>query len=151
MVKGKRTTAARVGSLRSALAPPATALGPLSAILAPLAIVLALLALPGSAAAGTAYAPANRPGPRLDVARARLAAALRCSVSLAHSRREPVLLVPGTELTPPPNFSWNYEPALAAAGFPYCTVTLPEHANGDIQTAAEYVVYAIRTPASSPR
>jgi triacylglycerol esterase/lipase EstA (alpha/beta hydrolase family) len=109
---------------------------------------VAAIALPAAGAAraaATAWAPVNRPGPRLDVPAAKLAASLRCSASVRHSAREPVLLVPGTELTPAPNFSWNYEPALAAAGFPYCTLTLPEHANGDIQTAGEYVVYAIRT------
>jgi hypothetical protein len=52
--------------------------------------------------------------------------------------------VPGSGSTPAQEFSWNYEPALTHAGIPWCAVTLPESANGDIQTAGEYMVYAIR-------
>jgi len=115
-------------------------------LLAMLASATLGAALTSSAwAAGAVYAPVNRPGPRLSVPRRDLSASLSCTASVRHSRREPVLLVPGTELTPAPNFSWNYEPALAARAFPYCTVTLPEDANGNIETAGEYVVYAIRT------
>ncbi len=111
-----------------------------------LASLVLLATLTAEARAATSrYAPVNRPGPRLSVPRHDLSASLSCTASVRHSRHEPVLLVPGTELTPPPNFSWNYEPALAARGFPYCTVTLPRDANADIQTAGEYVVYAIRT------
>lgn len=105
--------------------------------------LLATLAAPAQAT-GSRYAPVNRRGPRLSVPHRDLSLSLSCTASVHHSRRRPVLLVPGTELTPAPNFSWNYEPALAARGFPYCTVTLPADANGDIQTAGEYVVYAIR-------
>lgn len=36
------------------------------------------------------------------------------------------------------------EPALSKLGWPYCTVTLPGNAMGDIQVAGEYVVDAIR-------
>lgn len=112
-----------------------------------LLLALALLGTVTAAAraADSPYAPVNRPGPRLSVSHRDLTASLSCTASVHNSRRKPVLLVPGTELTPAPNFSWNYEPALAARGFPYCTVTLPEDANGDIQIAGEYVVYAIRT------
>jgi hypothetical protein len=48
-----------------------------------------------------------------------------------------VLLVPGSGSTPAQEFSWNYEPALTQAGIPWCAVTLPESANGDIQVAGE--------------
>ncbi|MBX6353923.1 MAG: lipase [Thermoflavifilum sp.] len=91
------------------------------------------------------FAPLNRPGPPLDVPRAQLAVSLTCSADLATSPHTPVLLVPGTTLTPDMNFSWNYERAFAEQGIPYCTVTLPYDAMGDIQVAGEYVVYAIRS------
>jgi hypothetical protein len=78
---------------------------------------------------------------------AKLDAALRCTSGISGASRNPVLLVPGTNLDPEPNFSWNYERAFAAMGWPYCTVTLPGHALGDIQVAGEYVVYALRTMA----
>jgi hypothetical protein len=108
-----------------------------------LAAAAASLALAGPAHAG--YAPPDRPGPPLDVPQARLAAALSCTGGIEHAPRAPVLLVPGTGSTPPDNFGWNYEPALSELGIPWCAVTLPGFANGDIQVAGEYVVYAIRT------
>jgi triacylglycerol esterase/lipase EstA (alpha/beta hydrolase family) len=109
-----------------------------------LAMLMALAAgaVPGAQAA---YAPVNQPGPKLEVPASQLSAALRCTPGVSTNRREPILLVPGTTLTPEENFSWNYEPALDALGLPYCTIELPDKAMGDIQVAAEYVVYALRT------
>jgi len=91
-----------------------------------------------------APAAAHADGPPLSVAPATLAAALSCPQSPAGAARAPVLLIPGTDLQPQPNFDWNYEPALTRAGIPWCTVTLPRYALSDIQVAAEYVVYALR-------
>jgi triacylglycerol esterase/lipase EstA (alpha/beta hydrolase family) len=100
-------------------------------------LAMALTALaPGSAGAA---------GPPLEVPAAALARSLACSANLTSDHREPVLLVAGTTLTPDVNFDWNYEPALAQRGWPYCAVTLPDHEMGDIQVAAEYVVNALRT------
>lgn len=116
-----------------------------------LVTIVALLALVGLAAPAAAaspstgpYAPLNRPGPPLHVPPAALAASLACSPGVAHSRRAPVLLVHGTFFTAELNWSWNYEPAFAAAGIPTCTVNLPGYGLGNIATAAEYVVHAIR-------
>jgi triacylglycerol esterase/lipase EstA (alpha/beta hydrolase family) len=116
--------------------------------LAVAALGLALLAapLPVSASTGSSsYAPVDQPGPQLSVPAAELAASLTCTADLGSSGREPVLLVPGTTATPTSNFSWNYERAFTTQHIPWCAVTLPEHAMGDIQVAGEYVVYAIRT------
>lgn len=77
-------------------------------------------------------------------ARADTASALSCPTSLAGVTRAPVLLIPGTNLEPKANFDWNYEPALTAAKIPWCAVTLPRYAMGDIQDSAEYVVAALR-------
>jgi hypothetical protein len=108
-----------------------------------LAAVAALMAaLP---AAASAYAPPNRPGPPLSVPAAKLAAALQCSGSMTSARHGPILLVPGTTLNPKTDFGYGWEPALAKLGWPYCTIELPGNAMGDVQTAGEYVVYAIRT------
>jgi triacylglycerol esterase/lipase EstA (alpha/beta hydrolase family) len=107
-----------------------------------LALASVLLAMVGVARAE--YAPLNHPGPKLAVPGRLLRAALRCTPEVATNPREPILLVPGTTLTPEANFSWNYERALTALGLPYCTVELPNHAMSDIQVAAEYVVYALR-------
>jgi hypothetical protein len=73
-----------------------------------------------------------------------LAQAFACHGDLAGSSATPVLLVPGTTLTPQSNFSWNYERAFNVRGIPWCSIELPQAATGDIQVAGEYVVYAIR-------
>ncbi len=120
------------------------------AVLAVLALqvaALAVLALHVTAASARTgpYAPLHRPGPPLSVPAAELRAALACTAGIAHDTRNPILLVPGTNLDPGPNYSWNYEHAFAALHWPYCAVTLPSHSMGDIQTAGEYIVYALRT------
>jgi triacylglycerol esterase/lipase EstA (alpha/beta hydrolase family) len=107
-----------------------------------LATITAGAAAPSALAAD--YAPVARPGPALSVPRATLEKAVKCTADVGAGQREPILLVPGTDLTPGPNYSWNYERALSALHFPYCTVELPASATGDIQVAGEYVVYAIR-------
>jgi pimeloyl-ACP methyl ester carboxylesterase len=106
-------------------------------------LVAALAAL----AVGTSAAPAlaRDDGPELDVPAAALARSLACHGDLSDGERPtPVLLIPGTTLTPDVNFDWNYEPALSARGVPWCAVTLPHDAMSDIQVSAEYVVAALR-------
>ena len=103
-----------------------------------------LLLAPPALAAKRAYAPLDRPGPRLSVPAKSLRAAVSCSRGIRHDARNPILLVPGTDLDPGPNYSWNYERALAARHWAYCAVRLPFQATGDVQVAGEYVVYAIR-------
>jgi triacylglycerol esterase/lipase EstA (alpha/beta hydrolase family) len=105
------------------------------------AVVAGVIAVAGAHAE---YAPLKQRGPRLEVPRSKLRAALRCTPTVSTDPREPILLIPGTTLTPQENFSWNYEPALNALGLPYCTVELPDKAMSDIQVAGEYVVYALR-------
>lgn len=96
------------------------------------------------AAAGTgALAHADEPGPEFSAPAADLAKSLTCHGDLAAGDRAPVLLVPGTMLTPKVNYDWNYGPALAARGQAYCWVELPGNAMGDIQVAGEYVANAI--------
>src|ERR1700756_3671855 len=111
--------------------------------------VLAVFCLGVSAAAADSdpYAPLDRAGPALSVPAGQLQFALSCTAGVQGDARNPILLVPGTTLDPGPNYSWNYERAFAALHWPYCTITLPYHAMGDIQTAGEYIVYALRTMA----
>jgi triacylglycerol esterase/lipase EstA (alpha/beta hydrolase family) len=106
-------------------------------------------AIAAAAAGSGPYAPPSRPGPRLSVPASRLRAALSCTPGIAGDSRNPILLVPGTDLDPGPNYSWNYDRAFSAIRWPYCAVTLPAHATGDIQIAGEYIVYALRTIAHS--
>jgi hypothetical protein len=109
-----------------------------------LGAVLFAVLCPATAGAAT-YAPVDRPGPALSVPQSALDASLECSPGVDHASRAPVLLVPGTGATPKDNWSWTYEPAFNMIGVPWCALTSPEHANGDIQVNGEYVVNAIRT------
>lgn len=86
-------------------------------------------------------APRARP---LETPVFNLAASLRCSSGVDNATRTPVLLVHGTALNARNTFSWNYIPQLNKINFPYCTVDLPQNGMGDVQVAAEYVVYAVR-------
>jgi hypothetical protein len=109
------------------------------------ALVAAAVLVLAPAAASAAYAPPSRPGPALSVPAAKLAASLSCVGTLRGASHAPVLLVPGTSLNPATDYGYGWEPALRTLGWPYCAVTLPGNAMGDIQVAGEYVVYAIRT------
>ncbi|MGZ6733741.1 MAG: esterase/lipase family protein [Nocardioides sp.] len=100
-------------------------------------------AVPSAYAHGGGYAPLNRTGPSLSVNRATLRAAMTCHGD-PHAAPEPVLLNPATSVTPAENYSWNYEKAFTRQGRYWCAVTMPHHTFGDIQTAAEYLVFAIR-------
>ena len=111
---------------------------------------MAALALPGTAVAGPGaaaavgeFAPVDRPGPALSVPKGKLDAALSCSGNVSRGHQT-VLFVPGTTVNPS-SYDWNWFRALDQLGRPHCTVTLPFDTTGDIQTAAEYVVSAIRT------
>jgi hypothetical protein len=103
-------------------------------------------ACPAGADTGS-YAPLDRPGPPLSVPANALRDSLNCTPGVVRAGRNPILLVPGTNLDPGPNYSWNYERAFQALHWPYCSVTLPFHTMGDIQVAGEYVVNALRTMA----
>jgi triacylglycerol esterase/lipase EstA (alpha/beta hydrolase family) len=81
----------------------------------------------------------------LSVPTAKLKAALTCTAGIAGDKRNPILLVPGTDLTAQTNYSWNYERAFTQKHWPWCAVRLPHHAMGDAQVSAEYVVHAIRS------
>jgi hypothetical protein len=91
------------------------------------------------------FASLDQRGPRLSVAPEDLQKSLRCNGPLTGLTRDPILLVPGTTLTPEVNFDWNYQRAFDQAGRRWCSVTLPFDATGDVQVAGEYVVHALRT------
>jgi triacylglycerol lipase len=82
--------------------------------------------------------------PALTVATPQLRAALNCDRSLAHARKDPVLLIHGTFADSAINWSWNYAKTLPTTGRRVCWVDLPDKAAGDIQVSTQYVVFAIR-------
>ena len=90
------------------------------------------------------YSTLDRPGPALAVPARQLRTAVACTASVVGADRDPVLFVAGTGHNPKSNFAWNYMRAFSRAGRPWCSVTVPSNSMGDIQVAAEYVVYAIR-------
>lgn len=114
-----------------------------------LAVTAILLAGVGTARAATSASssgPDN--GPRLTVTSAEAAQALHCTGDLASSRRRgltPILTLHGTTSDARANFSWNWDKAFDAQQRAHCDLDLFHSGNGDIQTSAEYVVYAIRT------
>lgn len=107
-------------------------------------LLLAPLAMSATPAGAGGFAPLDQPGPGLEQSATALAAALRCPVDLATVAVDPVLLVPGTRLSPQVNFGWNWVPALHARGIPTCTVALDDRGHSDIQLSVENVVHAIR-------
>jgi triacylglycerol esterase/lipase EstA (alpha/beta hydrolase family) len=118
----------------------------LRTLLVPL-LAAGLIGAPAAAGAGDdRYAPVDRPGPALSVPSGLLRKALTCEGDLRGARLTPVLLVPGTNVTPQ-EFGWNYMHSFRVQRRPFCAVELPVQATGDVQVAGEYVVYAIRTMA----
>ncbi len=105
-----------------------------------------------TASAGVpAWAGSGGSGPAFDVPQNQLDAALTCGPGTTDASRPVALFIAGTTLTPDENFSWNYFRAFTAAGRPFCSVELPNHAMSDIQVSAEYVVNAIRAVAGAQR
>ena len=87
---------------------------------------------PGRAAvAAPVYAPVDQAGPALSVPEAVLAQSVQCTANATAADREVLLFVPGTTVTPKEDFGWNWFPALSRLGWPYCSVTLPNHAMTD--------------------
>jgi triacylglycerol esterase/lipase EstA (alpha/beta hydrolase family) len=135
-------TVARPGRLARVLAVAAAAV-PLTITLSPATGAAAAEGAP-SARASAPYAALATPGPALSPSPAALAAALKCTGDAAKAGPTPVLFVPATGVTPEQNYDWNWKPALTRLGVPFCTIELPDHSLGDIQTAGEYVTSAIR-------
>jgi triacylglycerol lipase len=92
-------------------------------------------------------APARAAEPGLRTPKAKLAAALHCQDAVTRAGAEPVLLVTGTGVDGSAAWPLVTQPALTAAGHPSCYLDFPRHTTGDMQIAAEYVTYGIRTVA----
>jgi pimeloyl-ACP methyl ester carboxylesterase len=112
-----------------------------------MAIAACACALAAVSAQAAEFAPIDAPGPALSIDLAQLRASVSCSDDVATNPRPPVLLVPATTVTSRENFSWSWQIALRRQGFATCTTDMPGRAGqnmDDMQTRAEYIVYAIR-------
>lgn len=108
-----------------------------------IACLAACIGLLTCASAAVALSGASR-GPAITVPLSKLKTAVSCRGDLAHAKKDPVLLIPGTFAWGKINWGWNYQKLLPKLGYPACTVTFPSHGGGDIQYATEYAVSAIR-------
>jgi triacylglycerol lipase len=86
--------------------------------------------------------------PALRTAKAKLAAALHCQPGVKDARAAPVLLISGSGVDGSVVWPPIIQPALATAGHASCYLDFPQHTTGDLQTAAKYVSYGIRTLAA---
>jgi hypothetical protein len=112
---------------------------------AAVAMVVPTLAGSGApAGASSPFAGVDGPSPALTVPTQLLNSALWCSADARPPNRDVILAIPPTLFDPNEAYGWNYLPAFAAQQWPYCTLTVPAHGDGDIQVAAEYLVAAIR-------
>ncbi|CAF3504894.1 unnamed protein product [Rotaria sp. Silwood1] len=89
------------------------------------------------------YPPLNRPGPSYTVPRSNLSNYLKCYKGENHRKRW-ILFVPGSTEEVKELYSWNWMRIMDKKRWSYCTVQLPEKGLGDLQVAAEYIVFAIR-------
>src|SRR5687767_9211820 len=100
-------------------------------------LLLALLAVLAFAA------PAAAADPKLTTSKAKLRQALVCQGKLGPERPAPILFSTGTGTNGVEGLS-VVEGALKRLKRPVCYTSFPAFATGDIQIAAEYMVYAIR-------
>jgi hypothetical protein len=116
-------------------------------------LVVVVLTAPStpSAAAADARLARGGPGPAMFSSATDRANALTCSGDLDQAQRGPVLLVPGTGLSPQENWGPTYLPVLLSRGHAVCMVRLPAYATRDLQANIEYVATAIRTMAKMSR
>ena len=107
----------------------------------PLLVPLAL----GNGATAAATMGADEPGPAMLTSSIDRVNALSCYGDPEYAARPPVLLVPGTSVTPLENWDPSYLPVLLERGHAVCLVWLPALGTKDVQANVEYVATAIRT------
>jgi len=89
--------------------------------------------------------------PQGTVPKAQLAAAVHCHGNLAGAAHTPVLLLPGSGSDGSDLWPSGFGRELSADRVPSCFLDLPGHTTADMQTSAEYVVFALRRMARRAR
>lgn len=110
-------------------------------------LLVPILTVLAAAVPAAPQAAAAAPGTPLTVPAAKLEAALTCSPGVAGAAVDPVLLVPAFS-TDRESYRGGYLDDLPKRGIPTCSVSLEDRGFGDLQTATEYAVNAIRTVAA---
>ncbi len=89
------------------------------------------------------YPPINQAGPPLTVPRSNLSEHLKCYPGENHRKRW-ILFLPGSTEEVKELYSWNWMRVMDEKRWSFCTLQFPEKGLGDLQIAAEYIVYAVR-------
>jgi hypothetical protein len=89
------------------------------------------------------YPPLDQAGPPYTVPRSNFSEYLKCYPRENHRKRW-ILFLPGSTEEVHELYSWNWMQIMDKKQWPYCTLQLPEKGLGDLQVAAEYIVYAVR-------
>ncbi|UJR29429.1 hypothetical protein I4U23_010641 [Adineta vaga] len=89
------------------------------------------------------YPPLNRPGPSYTIPRKNFSEYLICYPGKNHRKRW-ILFLPGTTEEVKELYSWNWMRIMEKTQWPFCTLQLPNKGLGDLQIAAEHIVYAVR-------
>ena len=79
----------------------------------------------------------------MPISRRNLSMYLKCYPVENHRKRW-ILFLPGSTEEVHELYSWNWMKIMNEKQWPYCTLQLPERGLGDLQIAAEYIVYAVR-------
>jgi hypothetical protein len=104
------------------------------------------LTLAAMAALALAAPAAAKPGPKLTVSAADLAAAFHCPRPVEKAATTPLMLVTGTGASGAQAYAIG-EPAFEAYGHPVCYVDFPDNTTADIQISVQYLVYGLRREA----
>jgi len=105
------------------------------------------LVLAAALALAFAAPAAAKPGPKLTVPEADLAAAFHCPRPVENATTTPLMLVTGTGASGAQAYSIG-EAAFEAYGHPACYVDFPENTTADIQVSVQYLVYGLRQEAA---
>ena len=89
------------------------------------------------------YPPLNQTGPLLTVPQSNLSEHLKCYPGEKPKKRW-LLFLPGSTEQIEELYNWNWIPLVTKKRWSYCTLDLPDNGLGDLQIAAEFLVYAIR-------
>lgn len=90
------------------------------------------------------YPSIDQTGPSYTIPQGNLSMDFKCYRGENHRKRW-ILFIPGSTEEVHELYSWNWIRIMKEKQWSYCTLQLPEKGLGDLQIAAEYIVYAVRS------